>query len=290
VPKHVGLHEKFRSNQAKTRRLRQPRVDSDERVIVEVLCIRCGRDLRGQKIGQRCPQCDHPVSDSVYGDFLIHADRATVLKLADAARTVKAGAGLLGLLVLALVLLALGTASNFAQGVSRVFDVMLFGALMVPIPATVGLVTLTQRYSWAYYRARYGRPAFLKRAALVMLLLLTLLIVLSLRYPVVVLNAALTLLAVAPTAMFLHGLRRLMQRVPNAELAGFARVAFVGVLVCGVALFVVLMLRSVGANNPDKQDLFLGSTVVCVVGGVMLGVGGYRLLVRVEQVLLRAAR
>jgi hypothetical protein len=279
-----------KSARPKMRRIKRPRVDADERVIADILCIKCGGSLQSQKIGEPCSQCGHAVSDSVYGDFLIHADRAAVRKLAEAARSVKAGAGLLGALVIVLLLLSVATARDFQHGVAQVFNAMRFGAFIVPLIAVIGMATLTQRYSLAYYRARYVRRSFLVRAGIAVAVLLVGVVVAAVNFPRIAQNLAITLWTVVPAAMFLHGVRRLMQRVPNSELAGYARVAFIGVLACGAALFAVLMLQSLGASDPDKQEMVLGFTIVCIIGGVMLGIGGYRLLARVEDVLFKAAR
>lgn len=52
------------------------RYDTTGTITADVACGRCGANLRGQHLGGRCPQCGTPTGRSVYGDLLQYADPA----------------------------------------------------------------------------------------------------------------------------------------------------------------------------------------------------------------------
>jgi len=41
--------------------------------VAAMFCIKCGDDLRGLSVEDRCPTCRHPIYDSVYGGYLVDA-------------------------------------------------------------------------------------------------------------------------------------------------------------------------------------------------------------------------
>ena len=58
------------------------RVDPTGTLIADVVCRRCGYNLRGLNEHGRCPECGTPVGLSTYGDLLRYADPDWVEKLA----------------------------------------------------------------------------------------------------------------------------------------------------------------------------------------------------------------
>ncbi|RMF82986.1 MAG: hypothetical protein D6744_05545, partial [Planctomycetota bacterium] len=221
------------------------------------------------------------------GDYLVHADREYVRGLADAARFVRIGAGFLGVIVAVAWLLALFTSGDFNTGVDRAFDVLFAGALITPLLAVIGIITLTARRSLAYYRARYGarrQPLWLSLAGLAVAIGL---LVAMLYVGSIVAHVLLTVWTVAPLAVFLKGLASLLARVPHKVLATFARMAYAGVLLAGPLLFGILTLRRAGS---DWTDVRIGSEIIAVILGIAGAIALYRLLLLVERQLLRAAR
>lgn len=55
-------------------------------LIAGVPCVGCGYDLRGLSKGNACPECGRPMSDSVYPDRLLFADRVWLTRVAHGAR------------------------------------------------------------------------------------------------------------------------------------------------------------------------------------------------------------
>src|SRR5690606_35374363 len=159
---------------------------------------------------------------------------------------------------------------------------------IAPLVAVIGLATLTNRHTVAYYRGRYSERRTVMLAAASLGIGLALLIVLAQWYGRPIANLILTARAVGPAAWFLRGLAQIMRRVPNNELAGLAGVAFWGALACGGALFCVLTLHHVGGDDPGWRDTRLGLTAIFAVGTVALGIAAYRLLLRAEQTLRKA--
>lgn len=268
-------------------------VDHDDRVVANVYCIRCGRNLKSSGIRERCAHCNHPVSDSVFGDYLVHADREYVKGLAEAARFVRIGSGFLGGLVgfgLLVTLITEITQRDLRQGIDSVFQLLFAGAMIAPLLAAVGLATLTNRHTVLYYKTRYFSGGRLKYVCAVALAGLVVFVAGSHWFGKPVGNLVLCGWAIIPAALFLHRIARLMRRVPDKELAAFAMFAYWGVLICGVALFCVLTLRSKAHEDRTWQDMQVGLTAIYVVGSIALGLGGYRLLNKVEDILLKAAR
>ncbi len=268
-------------------------LDEDNRVIRDVLCIRCGVNLINLSTREGCPNCMHPVSDSVHGDYLIHTDPRQVRRLAEAARFVRLGALLLGVLVVLALLMTIATElihRDFSRGISSVFRLLFAGAMIAPLLAAVGLCTLTNRRSFAYYQARFGNRAFINKVGLIGLAILMLLTIGFAAAPRLVTNLLLALWAAGPAAVFMQRLGQLMRRVPNVELAMFARMAFWGVIISGIALFCLRYLSVLAADHKGWRDAHLGVTALYIVVAVAFGVGAYRLLVAVERLLQKTAR
>lgn len=268
-------------------------IDQDNVVVADVYCIRCGHNLRSRLISDKCPNCLHPVSDSVFGDYLVHADRDYVRQLAESAHFVRIAAAFLGgLIAIALVvtLIAEATRRELIHGIQSVFQIIFAGAMIAPLVAAVGLATLTQRHTFAYYQARYGSRRNVIALSVATILLLALLIYGAYWFSQPISNLVLTCWAVLPVAVFMRRVGKLMARVPDKELAAYGYFACWGVFISGVALFCVLTLRSMALADKTWQDAQLGLTSLYIVGSLAFGIGGYRLLKRVEESLRKAAR
>ncbi len=260
-------------------------VDSTDTIVADVLCIRCGQSLRGRSVRAACPQCLHPASDSVYGDYLIHVDRANVLRLIESCTAVTLGALLVGGIVLAATVVHITTAASFDDAVERAFDMLFTGAVIAPLVAFVGLALLTRRHGFDYFRARYGNAAFAKQAIAIGLLLLAAagaaLYFAGDTTRVLILAAWTTL----PAAFMLRGLQRLMLRLPNQRLAHSSLLACVGVCVMGAAAAGVQLLRLRPADDERLFATLLVLTFFSCLGGVGMGVAVLRLLLLVRRSL-----
>src|SRR5512136_1553300 len=109
------------------RRHRDP-VAADKRVVAAKFCIKCGGDLRGLSIEDRCPTCRHPIYDSVYGGYLIDASRQEPRRIYEMSKVVYYPALFLGGLTAVMLLAELASARSFAVAVGDVFDVGMFCA------------------------------------------------------------------------------------------------------------------------------------------------------------------
>ncbi len=49
-------------------------MDQPQTITRDVLCVRCGYNLRGLDLAGRCPECNNPIAQSVEGDLLPRAD------------------------------------------------------------------------------------------------------------------------------------------------------------------------------------------------------------------------
>ncbi len=265
-------------------------VDAEDRIVGDVLCIKCGRNLRDLFVTQRCPACGHPASDSVHGDYLIHADREVVRGLADAAQVVEYGTAVLGGLVCVALLVVLISARSLDAAVESAYDVVFAGAIISPVIATLGLVLLTARHTAAYYWVRYGKPRALLRFGLLMALVLAIIAIAGYCAGRVALQIGVVLWFVIPLAAFFRGIERLMRRVPNNQLATFARAALIGLLLFGVLAIVIILLQQQSALDPSWHESQLAFTAINGLGGLALGVAAFQLLVRVRRTLSGVAR
>jgi hypothetical protein len=260
-------------------------IDADDRIVAEVLCIRCGYNLQGLFVADRCPQCTHPASDSVHGDYLIHADRPLVRGLAEAARVVETGTailgGLMGLALLAVVL----SARSLTAMVGPAYKVVFAGAVISPIVATVGLILLTTRHTAAYYWVRYGNRRALLRFGLLFALALALLLTCTLYVGYVALEIGIVLWFVIPLAAFFRGVERLMRRVPNNQLAAFARAALAGLLAFGLLAIIIILIRERACTDRSWEDSLTAFSAINCLGGLALGLAAHQLMVRVRRTL-----
>ena len=268
-------------------------VDADDRITSDVLCVKCGYSLRSRLVSDRCPNCNHPASDSVHGDYLIHADRPIIVGLVDAARLVEYGmlvlGGLMGLALLA-ALLSLLSNQELNAFVDRVHGVVFAAAVISPVVATMGVITLTTRHTAAYYWVRYGNPRTYLQAGLGLALGIAL-IVLAYRYfGGAALQISLIVWFLIPGGAFLRGIESLARRVPNKQLASFARATFVGLMGFGILSAVVVLLGYWAWKDESWRDSHLAFSAISAIGGVALGIAVYLLIVRVRRNLTSLMR
>jgi hypothetical protein len=265
-------------------------IDAEDRIAADVLCIKCGDNLRGLHVADRCPNCNHPASDSVHGDYLIHADRPVVRGLAEAAQVVEYGAIVLGSLMVIALLVSLASADDLEDAIKTAYNTLFAGAIISPVVAVLGLVLLTTRHSAAYYWVRYGNPRALLRLGLLLAVVLAIIAVAAHYFGRVALEIGIVLWFVMPLAAFFRGLERLMRRVPNNQLATFARATFVGLLAFGVLSILVILTNHWSAEDPSWRDSQLAFSAITCVGGLALGIAACLLMVRVRRTLDSIAR
>ena len=260
-------------------------IDADDRIVADVLCIRCGYNLRNLLVADRCPNCTHPASDSVHGDYLIHADRPLVRGLAEAARVVEYGVAILGGLMGLALLAVLLRARSLTEIVDPAYKVVFAGAVISPVVATIGLLLLTTRHTAAYYWVRYANPRALLRFGLLFALVLAAIVVCALYFGYVALEIGIVVWFVVPLGAFLRGVERLMRRVPNNQLAAFARAMFVGLLAFGLLAIVIILICERAGTDPSWEDSRIAFSAINCLGGIALGVATHQLLIRVRRTL-----
>ena len=111
---------------------RQVEIDAEGRIAQQVLCRRCGYDLRGRPINGVCSECGTSVARSVHGDFLRLSDPRWVEKLAHG--TLWVTFGLLGGIVLGMVMGMTGALYGFI-GRSLNFNVITAVGMIVAVSA-----------------------------------------------------------------------------------------------------------------------------------------------------------
>lgn len=265
-------------------------IDAEDHIVGDVLCIKCGRNLRDLTVTQRCPDCGHPASDSVHGDYLIHADRQMVKGLAEAARVIEYGATVLVGLVGIAVVAALLSAGSLDEAVSSAYRIIFAGAVVSPVVAILGLVLLTARHTAAYYWVRYGKPRALLRLGLLTALVLAIIATVAYYFSQIVLQIGIVAWFVAPLGAFLRGIQRLMRRVPNNQLAAFARATFAGLLAFGALSILVILIGHRAETDPSWRDSQLAFTAINCLTGLALGLAAHQLLVRVRRTLSSITR
>lgn len=264
-------------------------LDSGECVAVDVFCVRCGANLRGRSVHDPCSGCYHPVSDSVWGDYLIYSHPTEIKRLCDAATLVIYGASLTVATVVAALIATLFGAGSIVDGVQRSFDMMFAGAMISPVVAGTGVALLTRRHSAAYYRAKFRSVRALLKPILIAIATVIVCVVTSYYFWWIVQSCVLVVWATAPTAMFFRGLARLMHGIPNKKLGSQSYAMFVCTWMLGVAALVVRLARPHVVGSVDWQGPVLALTFVAVLGGACLAFFGFRLLV-LSRRAIRAAK
>jgi hypothetical protein len=125
---------------------------------------------------------------------------------------------------------------------------------------------------------------------LLLILVLAVIVIARYYFGVIALRIGIVFWFVVPLAAFLRGVERLMRRVPNNQLAAFARAAFVGVLAFGALAILVILLRHWSVNDPSLRDSQLAFAAINALAGLALGVAAFQLVVRVRRTLSRIAR
>jgi hypothetical protein len=264
-------------------------LDREDHVVADLLCVRCGENLRGRLVTESCTRCGHPISDSVHGDYLIYSDPLAVRRLCDASRLVLYGSALvIGLTVVGLLGTLLAS-RDVPQVIGNAFDVMRFGVSIAPLIAVVGLVLLTPRRTLEFYKARLLKTRYLIVFGLILFAVLTSAIAGYVYAPQVVATLGLVLWILIPVAAFLRGVEGLMLRVPNYSIARLAHSEYALFVVISLLSLAVLLLREY-AFERGWEDMLLGLTVLICISGAFVGARGYLLLTRVRDALDHAAR
>lgn len=265
-------------------------LDADEMIVGEVLCLRCGKSLIGQSLRARCANCAHPASDSLYGDYLIHADKHVVRRLVESARFLLYGVALLAGLAFVTVIASLLGARDFPDGVRLTFDALLTIGVISPLLSALGVLSLTTKGSAAYYAARYFNRRTAQRLGFATggaLLGLALALVFA---PDATGRVLLLLWVTVPSVLFFHGLAKLMTRVPNHKLAMSARTHLLMMILLGVCALAVLFLRRVSVEQPQWSDTLSGATIIAVLGALGFLGSAFVLLRAMHANLVQVAR
>lgn len=258
-------------------------VDLTEHIIADVRCIKCGTNLRGQSINQRCPQCGHSASDSVFGDYLIYCERAEIARLDEATRVVIYSAMSLALLFAAAAVLMVAGARSVVDAIQRAYDMLFAGVLVFPVVAATGIVLLTRRHAVAYYEAKYLNRRFVIPAALALVVALALLGLVAHYHPYIVQTCLLIAWGILPPVAFLRGLASLMRRMPNLKLARLAAAIAVGVCLLGGLTLLFMLARPTGMTHPDWEGPLIALQLLTTLGWIGLGIGGLRLLTLIRR-------
>jgi len=260
-------------------------VAADKRVVAAMFCIKCGDDLRGLSVEDRCPTCRHPIYDSVYGGYLVDASQREPRRLYEMSKVVYYPALFLGGLGAVMLLAELANARSFTEAVNRVFDVGLFCAMLSMLVALVGIAAFTGRHSPEYYRARYVSVRFLVPASVVLVAVAVgvgVVLYYGGQFAQAVVQVA---LAFIPAAIFLQRLSDLMRRVPNKKLATFANLALA--LTCGLAAaaLAILVLERCFPEHSDLVGFRIALTLVADLAGIGLAIATLRLLILARRTL-----
>jgi hypothetical protein len=263
-------------------------VDSNDLVAVDIFCVRCGTNLRGASVREPCAVCYHPISDSVWGDYLIYSHPAEIKRLYDAATLVIYGAALTAGIIVLLLLATLLTVHRFVDAVERSFDTIFAGAMISPVIAGTGVALLTRRHSAAYYRSKFSNFRRLWKPLAVTLAIAAVCGVVAYFYDWVVRSCILIAWAATPAAIFFKGLSRLMHGMPNKKLGAFSSVLFVCTCLLAITSLIVRLARPYVVNSEDWHGTILALTFVTVLGAVAVGAFGFRLLILVRRAILAA--
>ncbi len=261
-------------------------VSHDDTVVGLVLCLRCGRSLRGRTVHERCENCLHPVSDSVYGDYLIHSDRPIVRRLADAARFLFIAAAFLAGMTAIGLIASLFAARDMARAFTLAYDIIQYGAVILPIVAGIGITVLTTRGSAAYYYAHFSNRSG-RRIAVVAVAFALASMAGAYFAPAVTGSIYFAIWVFLAPALFLFGLESLMHRVPNAKLALHSRFLLIALGVLGAFALAIAILRPYAVDDAEAANILLGMRIIAVLGSVAFAAAGLRLLRIVHRTLLQ---
>ncbi len=269
----------------RSKRIRQSPVDADERIIVELRCIKCGSGLCGEFLTTPCPQCGHPCSDSVYGDYLIYSESVEIERLQEATRLVIYGGAVLAVVLAAGLVGMVATSTDVIDAARRTYETVFAVILLYSVVSITGIVLLTRRCSLAYYEAAYFHTRGLVRAGLVAVAALGAVAVATHFLPEAVRMCLLALWATVPSALFLRGVAKLMQRAPNIKLARFASRLQRAVWAMGVLTVALGCAQRLSRTDPDWEGVLIALRVIAALGWITVGLAGYRLMTALRRTL-----
>jgi hypothetical protein len=224
-------------------------------IICDVVCRRCGYNLRGLREAGRCPECGTPIGLSTHGDLLRFADPTWVEKLAQGVRwmlwgiVVSIGVGISGVCLTGIT--AGGPAIQEVLGLLGSL-VAVYGAwlLTAPDPSRIG----EDRYVTARKVVRFGLIIGLLNQGIMIGIeaspTVSKYVAIFLVIPAILCGLV---GVVAEFAKFLY-MEKLAGRIPDPKLAGFARFlrwAYsigLGALVLFGGLMVIGLVSSTGGT------------------------------------------
>jgi hypothetical protein len=260
-------------------------VDVTKRVVAARYCIRCGTDLRGESIEGVCPECRHPIYDSVYGGYLIDAHPYEPRRLHDRSNMVFYPAIFLAGLGVIALLTTLVTAHTVVDLVYDVFEMGFFLAMLSPLIAFVGIVVFTGRHSVEYYRAKYGKLQYLIGGLLLVAAVVTGAILAISRLGHIAAAFIQVSFFAIPAGIFLERLAALLRRIPNKKLAMYARLALTLSCALSVAALLIKLVRPLAPAGSDLAGFVIAMTLLTDLGGIGLGIATLRLLVLARRAL-----
>ena len=252
-------------------------------IIAATRCIKCGVDLRGASVNEPCPQCGHPCSDSVYGDYLIYSDSAEIERLDEATRLVIYGTAVTGVIIVAAIVAAALMSPSFPDAVRQAYRTLFAGVLIFTVVATTGIVLLTRRCSVAYYEAKYFQVRVMVRAGLITIAVLAAIGVAAAYVPEYVRDVLLVVWATVPAVIFMGGLARLMGRMPNIKLANLARGIRAVVWVLGCLTLICRCFSPHCVGKADWEPLIIAVQLILTLGWIGFGFATFRLLLAIHR-------
>lgn len=272
-----------------------PLLDDHDRVAVNLPCIHCRYNLRTLASEGRCPECGHPVMESLRARYLWQSPPSWVENITTAARALTICVGLVLGLIISIAFVGL-IHPPFAESGTACAAVLL---VFLPLVVIAGLVGLTERDP----NLRHMPEGFNARrvirwslqlipvviVAFVLALAVRRLSWLQLPCVCVALSALILLLAVPPLALCRH-LATLMRRIPSPRLVRFARVEFWAVAFAEALLVAgnVLDWFRVGPFIPIWRTKIVW--LVCALSMLSVTVAGFVLLILVTRALGQAHR
>lgn len=230
-------------------------LDADGRIAIDAHCINCGYNLRTLGATAVCPECAHPVTLSIRGDFLCFAPSDWVRRLARGCLLilVALGVGAIGLVAWTAASTYLAITLGPSATLPNDFALLLTGGLIWSLAtaglAIAGLLLLTTREPGAVGRAQGASARRLIRIGLCVLpigillglfarglhgrfagLLLTQSLPLGIVLTVIAGACWIIAFVILPLALLRH-VMTLMKRIPRPGLVLYARITFWGLLV-----------------------------------------------------------
>ncbi|MBI5864385.1 MAG: hypothetical protein HZB38_07745 [Planctomycetes bacterium] len=241
-------------------------VDAEDRIVADILCVNCGAKIRGQYLADNCYECNHPNTDSVYGDLLVYNDDKTVVtRLHESASVVIYSAAFTGIVGLVVMLMPMMNANNAIDVIHRAFEGIKFAVLIFPLVAFVGILLLTRHGTLKYLEQKYTNIAFLIRAAVYLLIFISVIMLASRRVGSYMRVAAFLVWTMAQPILFLRGLYSLLRRVPNLPLAAWCNFLIAGIGLLGIGGTAVHYLDRLVPNDPTWEGPVTALKVIVVL-------------------------